>query len=122
MTGQALVTGAGKRLGREMALFLAGRGLDVAVHYHRSESEAAEVADLCRAVGVQAATLPGDLTDEDDMQSLVPRAVDALGGPLTVLVNSASVFLYRSKSVGFPGSIRFLIPCTAQVRCIAMAR
>ena len=94
MTGQALVTGAGKRLGREISLFLAGRGLDVAVHYHSSADDAEAVADACRAKGVNSATLAADLTNEDDMQSLVPRAAQALGGPLTVLVNSASVFEY----------------------------
>ncbi len=92
MMGQALITGAGKRLGREMALYLAGRGLDVAVHYHGSRDEAEDVVAEAHAMGVQAAALQADLTVEDDMQGLVPRAVKALGGPLTVLVNSASVF------------------------------
>ena len=92
MNGQALVTGAGKRLGRAMALYLAGRGLDVAVHYHSSASEAEDVAEACRALGVTSAAVPADLTVENDMQALLPRAVEALGGPLTVLVNSASIF------------------------------
>lgn len=91
-TGKALVTGAGKRLGREIALYLAGRGYDVAIHFMRSEDEAEEVAALCRGMGVDARTLQGDLTVEDDMQRLVPDAIAALGGPLTVLVNSASIF------------------------------
>ncbi len=90
--GKALVTGAGKRLGREIALYLAGRGFDVAIHYMRSADEAEAVAALCRAAGVDASTLQADLTIEADMQSLVPQAVEALGGPLTVLVNSASIF------------------------------
>ena len=94
MTGQALVTGAGKRLGREIALYLAGRGLDVAVHFHSSAGDAEEVVALCRDMGVQAAAVQADLTQEADMQALVPAAVEALGGPLTVLVNSASIFEY----------------------------
>ena len=49
MSGKALVTGAGKRLGRAMALYLAGRGLDVAVHYNGSEDAAEAVADEIRA-------------------------------------------------------------------------
>ncbi|MEM8802861.1 MAG: SDR family NAD(P)-dependent oxidoreductase, partial [Pseudomonadota bacterium] len=92
MNGQALVTGAGKRLGREIALYLAGRGLDVAVHYNSSSDEAEEVAQSCRDKGVKSATLRANLIDESEIQTLVPRAVDALGGPLTVLVNSASIF------------------------------
>ena len=92
MTGQALITGAAKRLGREMALFLAGRGLDVAIHYHGSKDEADDVVAAAGSLGVKAVALQADLTVEAQMQSLVPRAVEALGGPLTVLVNSASVF------------------------------
>lgn len=94
MTGAALVTGAAKRLGREMALYLAGRGLDVAIHYHGSQAEAADVAALCRDMGVKAATLQADLTAEDEMQALVPAAAEAIGAPLSVLVNSASIFEY----------------------------
>ncbi|MEM6387297.1 MAG: SDR family oxidoreductase [Pseudomonadota bacterium] len=92
MTGRALVTGAGKRLGREIALYLADRGFNLAVHYNTSASEAEEVVALCKDKGVQAVSLAADLTCEQDMQSLVPKAVGALDGPLTVLVNSASIF------------------------------
>lgn len=100
MTGQALVTGAGKRLGRAIALYLASRGLDVAVHFHTSADDAEDVAAQCRDTGVKAATLKADLTVEDEMQGLVPRAIEALGGPLTVLVNSASVFEYDRIATG----------------------
>lgn len=94
--GRALVTGAGRRLGRAMALYLAGRGFDVAVHYASAAKEAAEVVDQARALGVRAEALAGDLLQEADMQALVPRAVQALGGPLSVLINNASVFEYDS--------------------------
>lgn len=87
----ALVTGAGQRLGRAMALYLAGRGHDVAVHYATSGEAAEEVATLIRAMGRRAVTLRADLVIEGDMQALVPAAVAALGR-LTVLVNNASVF------------------------------
>ena len=91
---QALVTGAARRLGRAMALYLAHRGYDVAVHYARSEAEAAATVDEITALGCRAVALQADLLDETQMQTLVPRAIDALGGPLTVLVNNASVFEY----------------------------
>ncbi len=100
MNGQALVTGAGKRLGREIALYLASRGLDVAVHYHTSADDAEQVAVACRAYGVKAVTLAADLTNEDQTQTLVERAVEALGGPLSVLVNSASIFEYDRLGTG----------------------
>lgn len=94
MNGQALVTGAGRRLGRAMALYLAKRGLDVAVHCHTSRDEADAVAAAARESGVKSVVLAADLTVEEDMQGLVPKAVEALGSPLTVLVNSASIFEY----------------------------
>lgn len=91
---RALVTGAAKRLGRAMALYLADRGCDVAVHYAGSVDAAEEVAAAIRAKGRRAATLQADLTIEAEMLALVPRAAEALGGPLTCLVNNASIFEY----------------------------
>ncbi len=92
--GRALVTGAGSRLGRAMALYLAGRGLDVAVHYASSEAAARATADDIRALGRKAVTLQADLLIPDAVEALVPRAARALGGPLCVLVNNASIFEY----------------------------
>lgn len=89
----ALVTGAGKRLGRAMALYLAGRGHDVAVHYSTSADEAEAVAADIRALGRHARTFQADLLVEAETQALIPAAADALG-PLTVLVNNASIFEY----------------------------
>ncbi len=89
----ALVTGAGKRLGRAMALYLAGRGHDVAVHYASSQDEAETLATEIRALGRKAQTFKADLLVEADSQALIPAATAALG-PLTVLVNNASIFEY----------------------------
>ncbi|OYW53397.1 MAG: short chain dehydrogenase [Rhodobacterales bacterium 32-66-7] len=89
----ALVTGAGKRLGRAMALYLAGRGHDVAVHYATSRDEAEGVVQEIRAMGRQAVALQADLLDEAAVDALIPAATAALG-PLTVLVNNASIFEY----------------------------
>lgn len=94
MTGKALITGAGKRLGRAMALYLAGRGHDVALHYATSREGAERTAAEARALGVQAAVLQADLLDEGALAALVPQAAAALGGPLCVLVNNASIFEY----------------------------
>lgn len=91
---RCLVTGAGKRLGRSMALYLAQRGFDVAVHYASSKTEAnATVAEI-QAMGRNAVALCADLLVEEQVQALIPTAVDALGGPLTCLVNNASIFEY----------------------------
>ena len=89
---RALVTGAGKRLGRAMALYLAGRGFDVAVHYATSRSAAEETAADIIAQGRRASLLQANLLDEAETQTLLPRAAAALGGPITCLVNNASIF------------------------------
>jgi NAD(P)-dependent dehydrogenase (short-subunit alcohol dehydrogenase family) len=77
-----------------MALALAEAGHDVAVHYAGSAAEAEHTADAIRALGRRAVTLQADLLDETATQELLPRAAKALGQPLTVLVNNASVFEY----------------------------
>jgi len=89
----ALVTGAGKRLGRAMALYLARRGHDVAVHYATSQAEAEAVVAEIRAMGRRAASFHADLVTEAEVAQLIP-AVTADLGPLTVLVNNASIFEY----------------------------
>ena len=91
---RALVTGAGARLGRAMALYLGGRGYDVAVHYATSAMGAHEVVAELRAMGRQAHSVQADLLDEEATQALVPQAMALLGGPLTLLVNNASIFEY----------------------------
>ena len=91
---RALVTGSAIRLGRAMALYLAGRGYDLAVHYSGSKTEAADTVAEIQAMGRQATALRADLLDPSQVDALVPRAAQALGGTLTVLVNSASIFEY----------------------------
>lgn len=86
-----LVTGAAKRLGRAIALHLAGIGWNVAIHYHGSAEEAEATAGEVRGLGVKAATLKADLSREAETAGLVARAGEALG-PLTALINSASLF------------------------------
>ena len=95
---RALVTGAGKRLGRAMALYLADRGFDVAVHYASSEDAANEVVTQIRSMGRNAVALQANLIQIDAMEGLLPAAVDALGGPITCLVNNASIFEYDTLS------------------------
>ncbi len=96
MQQRALVTGAAKRLGREMALYLAERGYDVAVHYSSSQAEAEATVQDIKALGRRAVSLEADLLDEAQTSALMPRAVAALGGSITCLVNNASIFEYDS--------------------------
>ena len=88
-----LVTGAARRLGREIALELGRGGFDVAIHYRGSRDEAeATVADL-RSAGSAAAPFQADLSDEAACRALVP-AVAAHFGRLDAVVNNASLFEY----------------------------
>ncbi|MCK0169064.1 SDR family oxidoreductase [Jannaschia sp. S6380] len=88
----ALVTGAGGRLGAAMAVELAERGHDVAVHYASSAAGAADTVREVEALGRRGVALQADLLDLRACEDLVPRAAEALGGPLNVLVNNASIF------------------------------
>lgn len=90
----ALVTGAGKRLGRAMALYLAARGHDVALHYASSAAEAESAAADIRAMGRRAVTVQADVLVEAEVETLVARAAAGLGQPLTLLINNASIFEY----------------------------
>jgi len=88
----ALVTGAGKRLGRAVALRLASGGADVAVHYGKSEAEAREVVAAIEKTGRRAAAFSAELTDVEAIQKLVDDLA-AHFGRLDILVNSAANFL-----------------------------
>jgi len=92
--GAALITGAGIRVGRAMALDLAEQGWDVAVHYNSSSDPAEEVAARIRKLGRRAAAIQADLLDPEAVDALVPRASEALGRRLSLLVNNASIFEY----------------------------
>ena len=91
----ALVTGAGKRIGRAIALDLATHGFAVAVHYNGSAEAARDVVAEIVAKGGKAVALQADLGDEAAVERLIPAAVAALG-PLGVLINNASTFEYDS--------------------------
>lgn len=87
----ALVTGAGRRIGRALALDLAAQGWAVAVHYFSSKGEADAVVAECRRLGARAAAVQADLRREAEVNRLIPDVLERLG-PLTLLVNNASLF------------------------------
>lgn len=87
---KALVTGAGRGIGRAIALALAREGAAVAVGYHTSAGGAEEVVAEIRGLGATAVELRADVTDEEQVKALVAAAEDALGG-LDVLVNNAGL-------------------------------
>ncbi len=101
--GTALVTGAGQRLGQHMAIALAKRGYDVAVHYAGSAQGAEDTVAACRAEGVKAQTFQADLLDPHRTEALVPEVAQAMG-PLTVLINNASIFEHDTLATATPDS------------------
>lgn len=87
---RALVTGAARRVGRQIALRLADEGASVCLHYRGSEQEAGALKAEVEARGAKAWLLRADF-DKGEYEGLVKRAAEAAGG-LDILVNNASVF------------------------------
>tara|TARA_B100001146_G_scaffold209729_1_gene206992 strand:+ start:750 stop:1481 length:732 start_codon:yes stop_codon:yes gene_type:complete len=87
----ALVTGAGRRIGRALALALGDTGCRVAVHYNHSEQDANETASLIKAMGNEAITVKADLEDPTQVENLAAHVNEQLG-PIEIMVNNASVF------------------------------
>ncbi len=88
----AVVTGAGRRLGRALATALAADGWHVALHYNTSKRDAEDaVAEIAHAKG-SAVAIQADLADPAAVQRVIADARAALGGDVHCLVNSASVF------------------------------
>ncbi len=86
-----LVTGAAKRIGRQIALTMAERGWDVVVHYGQSQQEALEVVAQIVAMGRRAMVVQAELGDETQVLAMVPQIVQQMGS-LRCVVNNASLF------------------------------
>lgn len=100
----ALVTGAGKRIGRALSLALARAGVNVLVHYNRSAREAEELAEELRRCGVRSWTVAADLADPVQVRTLFGRCRQ-LAGPVQILVNNASIFPADTLAEATPESI-----------------
>ena len=87
----ALVTGGAKRLGRAIALALAGAGARVAVNYNTSEKEAADLVKEIQRQGSEAAAIQADVSRPGEVKKLVAAAEKQLGG-VDILVNNAGIF------------------------------
>lgn len=104
----AVVTGAAKRLGREIALALADAGVNVVVHYRESAAEAQELRAEVVARGAKAWLVKADFDDADAPARLISEALDAAGS-LDILVNSASLFLPSTiQDMDFAGLTRMM--------------
>jgi NAD(P)-dependent dehydrogenase (short-subunit alcohol dehydrogenase family) len=92
LTGQvALVTGAGKRIGREIALTLGRAGAAVAVNYHNSKPEAERTVEEIKALGVRSIALGADVSRPAQVRRMF-RTVERRFGRLDILVNNAGIF------------------------------
>jgi NAD(P)-dependent dehydrogenase (short-subunit alcohol dehydrogenase family) len=101
-----LVTGGAKRLGRAIALEMAGQGCSLALHYHRSALEAKAAQAEIRALGVECRLFKADLSQAAQAPSLAKAVIKAFGC-CDILVNSAAVFpqasLAKAKPADFDG-------------------
>lgn len=97
----ALVTGAARRIGREIALALARDGWDIGVHYATSRDDAQHAVAEIEALGRRAVAVNRDLAVEAGVRSLLAECADELG-PVTCVVNNASLF-ERDDAASFSG-------------------
>lgn len=93
----ALVTGAARRIGREIALALARDGWDIAVHYATSRDDGLETVREIEAIGRRAIAVNRDLNVEAGVRSLLAECAHDLGD-VTCIVNNASLFDYDNAS------------------------
>ena len=116
-----LVTGAAKRLGREIALALAAGGWQVAVHYRQSQQDAIETVAACADLAGASAHFEADFEDEGQVRGLLPRVAAHFGG-VDAVVNSASLFEQDdAASFGFAALEKHLRSNTAAPVLLAQA-
>jgi len=86
-----LITGAAKGIGRSTALAFAREGAKIGINYVRSADHAQRTAAECRALGATVALLPYDISDEDEVDTMIDQAEAELGA-IDVLVNNAGIY------------------------------
>lgn len=87
----ALITGAARRLGREVALALAGKGINIIIHYNKSSEDAKKLKQELLEFNVKTQLIQADLADNSQVDALINNARQ-LTGKLDILINSASIF------------------------------
>lgn len=91
----AIVTGAGRRLGRHIALALGEHGYTVVVNYHESREGAREVVKAVKDAGGQATAIRADVSRRSDVERLVGSTLSEFGR-IDLLVNNAAIFVESS--------------------------
>ena len=90
MNKVAVITGASSGIGRDIAIFFAKSGYDVAINYSRNETAAAEVKAECETYGVKAETYQCDISNYEDAGNMVKAIKDDFG-QIDILVNNAGI-------------------------------
>ncbi len=90
----ALITGASRNIGREVALTFAREGADLVLNTRSSQEELESVAAQCRELGVNTHTVLGDVSDPERVSQMVQEGIDALG-KIDVLVNNVAIRPHR---------------------------
>lgn len=102
----ALVTGAAKRIGRQIAIALAEEGANIVVHYRASTKEALELCSHLAEYRVRSWPVKADFENPEEYETLIQRSVEAAGW-LDILINSASIFLPGTlKDLDFEGLMK----------------
>ncbi len=105
----ALVTGAGRGIGRAIAVRLAREDAKVAISYHSNDTAAGETAELVQGAGGECKTFKGDIASPEDVEALI-EAVGKTFGPVEILVNNAGIrqdnILLRMKDAEFDEVLR----------------
>jgi len=102
----ALITGAGKRIGREIAIALAAEGANIVVHYRSSAREAEELCSQLAEYHVLSWPVKADFENAEEYETLIKRSVETAGW-LDILINSASTFFPNTlKDLEFEGLMK----------------
>jgi len=93
MIKAVLITGAATRIGCVLAKGLAADGWRVVIHYNSSKDAAVKLAsEIAQFSNIRSAIIQADLTDQNDVENLIEDAVQAIGAPITALINNASIY------------------------------
>lgn len=116
-----LVTGAAKRLGRDISLALARSGWQVAVHFRSSREDAIKTVADCAALSGLSDQFFADLQDESQVRSLLPQVIERFGR-VDAVVNSAAIFEHDSPvTFGYAALDRHLHANTGAAIILAQA-
>jgi len=90
------ITGAGRRIGKQLAINFAKKGWDIAINYNNSEYQAKETMNICNSLGVKSRIYKADVSKKHEVVKAFEKSLEEMGIP-DVLVNNAGIFPERTK-------------------------